>query len=181
MYILYYKRIYFNISKLTLYVFITEMAEYTRIQQKEEEEQDMDIQNIFEQELKPLEEDQDINEFITELFNENNTLPKCELDQWLEDYLEEMEIQQQKKENKVKKYQMKTIFLLFWICVITLIYHQLTKKKILLHQVSVKKIRMKKNKIIIMEIIFTILVIVYFAVEVSFMESSKKEILVQNL
>ena len=97
MYILYYKLIYFNISKLTLYVFITEMAEYTRIQQKEEEEQDMDIQNIFEQELKPLEEDQDINEFITELFNENNTLPKCELDQWLEDYLEEMEIQQQKE------------------------------------------------------------------------------------
>ena len=43
----------------------------------------MDIQNIFEQELKPLEEDQDINELITELFNENNTLPKCELDQWL--------------------------------------------------------------------------------------------------
>ena len=78
MYILYYKLIYFNISKLTLYVFITEMAEYTRIQQKEEEEQDMDIQNIFEQELNPLEEDQDINEFITELFNENNTLPKCE-------------------------------------------------------------------------------------------------------
>ena len=95
MYILYYKLIYFNISKLTLYVFITEMAEYTRIQQKEEE--DMDIQNIFEQELKPLEADQDINEFITELFNENNTLPKCELDQWLEDYLEEMEIKQQKK------------------------------------------------------------------------------------
>ena len=54
MYIFYYKLIYFNISKLTLYVFITEMAEYTRIQQKEEEEQDMDIQNIFEQELKPL-------------------------------------------------------------------------------------------------------------------------------
>ena len=180
MYILYYKLIYFNISKLTLYVFITEMAEYTRIQQKEEEEQDMDIQNIFEQELKPLEEDQDINEFITELFNENNTLPKCELDQWLEDYLEEMEIQQKKKENKVKKYQMKTIFLLFWICVITLIYHQL-KIKILLHQVSVKKIRMKKNKIIIMEINFTILVNVYFGVEVSFMESSKEEILVQNL
>ena len=97
MYILYYKLIYFNIFKLTLYVFITEMAEYTRIQQKEGEEQDMDIQNIFEQELKPLEEDQDINEFITELFNENNTLPKCELDQWLEDYLEEMEIQQQKE------------------------------------------------------------------------------------
>ena len=42
-----------------------------------------------------------------------------------------------------------------------------------------KKIRMKKNKLI-MEIIFTILVIVYFAVEVSFMES-KEEILVQNL
>ena len=65
------------------------MTEYTRTQQKEEE--DMDIHNIFEQELRPLEEDQDINEFITELFNENNTLPKCELDQWLEDYLEEME------------------------------------------------------------------------------------------
>ena len=97
MYILYYKLIYFNISKLTLYVFITEMAAYTRIQPKEEEGQDMDIQNTFEQELKPLEEDQDINEFITELFNENNTLPKCELDQWLEDYLEEMEIQQQKE------------------------------------------------------------------------------------
>ena len=79
-------------------VFITEMAEYTRTQQKEEEEQDMDIQNIFEQELKPLQEDQDINEFITELFNENNALPKCELDQWLEDYLEEMELQQQKEE-----------------------------------------------------------------------------------
>ena len=78
-------------------MFITEMAEYTRIQQKKEEEQDMDIQNIFEQELKPLEEDQDINEFITELFNENNTLPKCKLDQWLEDYLEGMEIQQQKE------------------------------------------------------------------------------------
>ena len=122
MYTLHYKLKYFNISKLTLYVFITEMAKYTRIQQKEEEEQDMDIQNIFEQELKPLEEDQDINEFITELFNENNTLPKCELDQWLEDYLEEMEIQQQKKENKVKKYQMKTIFILCWIFVITLIY-----------------------------------------------------------
>ena len=74
------------------------MAEYTRTQQKQEEEQDMDIQNIFEQELKPLEEDQDINEFITELFNENNALPKCELDQWLEDYLEEMELQQQKEE-----------------------------------------------------------------------------------
>ena len=73
------------------------MAEYTRTQQKEEEEQDMDIQNIFEQELRPLEEDQDINEFITELFNENNTLPKWELDQWLEDYLEEMELQQQKE------------------------------------------------------------------------------------
>ena len=105
MYILYYKLIYFNISKLILYVFITEMAEYTRIQQKEEEEQDMDIQNIFEQKLKPLEEDQDINEFITELFNENNTLPKCELDQWLEDYLEEMEIQQTKRRRTKSKSQ----------------------------------------------------------------------------
>ena len=177
MYILYYKLIYFNISKLTLYVFITEMAEYTRIQQKEEE-QDMDIQNIFEKDLKPLEENQDINEFITELFNENNTLPKCELDQWLEDYLEEMEIQQQKEGEQSQEVSDENNISSLLICVITLIYHQL-KMKILLHQVSVKKIRMKKNKII-MEIIFSILVIVYFAVEVSFMES-KEEILVQNL
>ena len=35
--------------------------------------------------------------FITELFNENNTLPKCEIDQWLEDYLEEMELQQEEE------------------------------------------------------------------------------------
>ena len=46
--------------------------------------------------LIPLEEDEDINDFITELFNENNTLLKCELDQWLEDYLEELQQQQQK-------------------------------------------------------------------------------------
>ena len=41
--ILYYKIIYFNISKLTLYVFITEMDEYTGTQQGEEE---MDIPNV---------------------------------------------------------------------------------------------------------------------------------------
>ena len=91
-YKLYYKIIYFNISKLTLYVFITEMAEYTGKQQEEEEEEDMDIQNISTQELISL-QDEDIHDFITELFNENNTLPKCELDQWLEDYLEEREVQ----------------------------------------------------------------------------------------
>ena len=73
--ILYYRIIYFNISKLTLYVFITQMAEYTGKQQEEEE--DMDIQNISTQELIPWEEDEDIHDFITELFNENNTLPKC--------------------------------------------------------------------------------------------------------
>ena len=44
--------------------------------------------------------DEDIHDFITELFNENNTLPKCELDQWFEDYLEEMEVQQQQGEKK---------------------------------------------------------------------------------
>ena len=97
MYILYYKIIYFNISKLTLYVFIIEMAEYTGRRQQQKEERDMDIKNISTQELIPLEEDENINDFITELFNENNTLPKCELDQWLEDYLEEMELQQQEE------------------------------------------------------------------------------------
>ena len=71
------------------------MAEYTGKQ-----EEDMDIQNIFAHELIPLQEDEDINNFITELFNKNNTLPKCELDQWLEDYLEEMEIQEQEGEQK---------------------------------------------------------------------------------
>ena len=68
---LYYKIIYFNISKLTLCVFITEMAEYTGKQQQQEEE-DMDIQNIYTQELISL-QDEDIHDFITELFNENNT------------------------------------------------------------------------------------------------------------
>ena len=67
---------------------------------KQEEEEDMDIST---QELIPLEEDEDINDFITELFNENNTLPKCELDQWLEDYLEEMELQQKQEEGEQKQ------------------------------------------------------------------------------
>ena len=52
-----------------------------------------------------MEEDEDINNFITELFNENNTLPKCELDQWLEDYLEEMELQQQQQEEQKQQSQ----------------------------------------------------------------------------
>ena len=67
-------------------VIITEMDEYTGTQQEEEEEE-MDIPNISTHELIPVQDDEDINNFITELFNENNTLPKCELDQWLEDYL----------------------------------------------------------------------------------------------
>ena len=37
---------------------------------------------------------------MTELFNENNTLPKCELDQWLEDYLEELQQQEQKQQSQ---------------------------------------------------------------------------------
>ena len=99
-YKLYYKIRYFNISKLTLYVFITEMAENTgKQQQEEEQEEDMDIQNISTQELISS-QDEDIHAFITALFNENNALPKCELDQWLEDYLEEMEVQQQEGEQK---------------------------------------------------------------------------------
>ena len=53
------------ISKLTLYVFITEMAEYTGKQQQEEE--DMDIQNISTQELIPSEEDEDIHDFYNRI------------------------------------------------------------------------------------------------------------------
>ena len=101
-YKLYYKIIYFNISKLNLYVFITEMAEYTGKQQQEE---DMDIQNISIKELISL-QDENIHDFRTELFNENNTLPNCELDQWLEDYLEEMEVQQQEREQKEQSQQL---------------------------------------------------------------------------
>ena len=82
---------------MTLYVFTTEMDKYTGKQ-----EEDMDISNISTQELIPLEEDEDIKDFITELFNENNTLPKSELDQWLEDYLEEMELQQQQGKQSQK-------------------------------------------------------------------------------
>ena len=79
------------------------MAEYTgKQQQKEEKEGYMDIQNIFAQELQ---EDEDINNFITELFNVNNTLLQCELDQWLEDYLEEIEIQQQQQQGEQSQEQ----------------------------------------------------------------------------
>ena len=141
---MYYKFIYFNISKLTLYVIITEMDEYTGTQQHEEE---MDIPNFSTHELIPLQED----------------------DQWLEDYLEEMELHNQQQEGEQSQEQS------LWICVNTLIYHQL-KKKILFHQVSVKKIMMKTmlmNKII-MEIIYTIFVIVYFVVEVLSMEENRR-------
>ena len=85
------------------------MAEYTG---KQQEEEDMDIQNISAQELIPLEEDEDINDFITELFNKNNTLPKCELNQWLEDYLEEMELQQQQQQEGEQKQQSQELSLL---------------------------------------------------------------------
>ena len=78
---------------MTLYVFTTEMDKYTGKQ-----EEDMDISNISTQELIPLEEDEDIKDFITELFNENNTLPKSELDQWLE----EIELQQQQGKQSQK-------------------------------------------------------------------------------
>ena len=47
MQVLYYKILYFKISKLTLYVFITEMDEYTGTQQEEEDEEEMDIPNIL--------------------------------------------------------------------------------------------------------------------------------------
>ena len=40
---------------------------------------------------------------LTELCNENNTLPKCELDQWLENYLEEMELQQLQQQQEQKQ------------------------------------------------------------------------------
>ena len=101
--ILYYKFIYFNISKLTLNVIITKMDEYTGTQQEEEE--GMDIPNISTHELIPVQEDGDINDFITELFNENNTLPKCELDQLLEDYLEEMELHNQQQQQQGEQSQ----------------------------------------------------------------------------
>ena len=52
-----------------------------------------------------MQEDEDINNFITELFNDNNTLPKCELDQWLEDYLEEMELHNQQQQQQGEQSQ----------------------------------------------------------------------------
>ena len=59
-------------------MFITETAEYTgKQQEEEEEEEDMDIQNISKQGLIPLEGDENIHDFRTELFTENNTLHKC--------------------------------------------------------------------------------------------------------
>ena len=82
-----------------VFVIITEIDEYTGTQEEEEEEE-MDIPNISTHELIPVQEDEDINNFITELFNENNTLPKCELDQWLKDYLEEMELHNQQQQQQ---------------------------------------------------------------------------------
>ena len=81
------------------------MDEYTGTQEEEEEEEEMDIPNISTHELIPVQEDEDINNFITELFNENNTLPKCELDQWLEDYLEEMELHNQQQQQEGEQSQ----------------------------------------------------------------------------
>ena len=54
------------------------MAEYRR--EQEEQEQEMDIPDISTQELISM-QDEDIDNFITELFNENNALPKCEGEQ----------------------------------------------------------------------------------------------------
>ena len=82
-------------------VIITEMDEYTGTQEEEE----MDIPNISTHELIPVQENEDINNFITELFNENNTSPKCELDQWLEDYLEEMELHNQQQQQQGEQSQ----------------------------------------------------------------------------
>ena len=65
----------------------------------------MDIKNISTQDLISL-QDEDIHDFITELFNENDTLLKCFLDQWLEDYLEEIEVQQQEGEQKEQSQQL---------------------------------------------------------------------------
>ena len=161
-----------------MYVFVIEMAEYKGKEQKEQQQQP-EAMDIFGHELIPLQEDEDINNFITELFDENNTLPKCELDQWLEDYLEEMEIQQQQQQQEKKKSQEKSLLDMCQYSDISSVEEE-EKKKI--YQVSVKKIRMKTMMVhkIIMKIICTIVVIVYFAIEVQFMES-KEEILVQNL
>ena len=70
---MYCKIIYFNISKLTLYVFLLKLLNI----QEHKKKKDMDISSISAQELISL-QDEDIHDFITELFNENNTLPKCE-------------------------------------------------------------------------------------------------------
>ena len=80
------------------------MDKYTGTQEEEEEEE-MDIPNISTHELIPVQEDEDINNFITELFNENNTLPKCELDRWLENYLEEMELHNQQQQQQGEQSQ----------------------------------------------------------------------------
>ena len=51
------------------------MDEYTGTQEEEEEEEEeeeMDIPNISTHELIPVLEDEDINNFITELSNENH-------------------------------------------------------------------------------------------------------------
>ena len=103
----------------------------------------------------------------------------CELDQWLEDYLEEMELQQEEEgEQSQGVSDENNISSLFDMCHYSDISSVEDENSPSSGQCE-DGIRMKKNKMI-MEIIFTILVTVYFAVEVSFMES-KEEILVQNL
>ena len=81
-------------------VYITEMAEYTR----DQEQQDINIPDLSSQKFISM-QDEDINNFITELFNENNALPKCELDQWLEDYLEEMEVEESQQQDDIEQSQ----------------------------------------------------------------------------
>ena len=163
-------------------VIITEMDEYTGTQQEEEE---MDIPNISTHELIPVQEDEDINNFITELFNENNTLPKCELDQWLEDYLEEMELHNQQQQQQQQQGEQSQEQSLLDMCEYSDI-SSVEEEENSPSSGQCKEIMMKTmlmNKII-MEIIYTIFVIVYFVVEVLSMEENKEEeeeILIQKL
>ena len=89
-----------------------------------------------------------------------------------------MELQNQQQEGEQSQEQ--SLLDLCQYCDISSVEEE---EKVLLYQVSGKKIMMKTmlmNKII-MEIIYTIFVIVYFAVEGLSMENKEEEILVQNL
>ena len=157
------------------------MAEYKGKEQKEQEEEEEEAMDIFGHELIPLQEDEDINNFITELFDENNTLPKCELDQWLEDYLEEMEIQQQQQEEEKKKSQEKSLLDMCQYSDISSVEEEEEEEKENLSgQCKENKDENYDGTQDHHEDNCTIVVIVYFAIEVQFMES-KEEILVQNL